>query len=130
MARLGLLLLVLVPALAIACGDDEEEGASTELERACRSFCDAASSAGCPLPNCSAGCSYLDDQFGACTDAYAALFSCAAEGDVECVNGYPQPTGTACLDQSVALGECVQQQPCLEFCAKAEPAGCGGQACL
>jgi hypothetical protein len=129
MRRSCLLLLGLGLTLATACGDDEDE-ASSDFERDCQAFCDAASSAGCGIDNCSAGCSYLEDQLGACVGAYGDLYACGAAGPVECVDGLPQPTTQDCLDESMALAECVQVQPCLDLCATADAAGCGGTPCV
>ena len=130
MRRLCSCLLVLVTVLGAACGSDDEDEASSDFERGCQAFCDAADSAGCGIDNCHSGCSFLEDQLGVCAPVYADLYACAAEGPVECVDGNPQPTSQDCLDQSLALAECVRMQPCLELCQTAEAAGCGGTPCV
>jgi hypothetical protein len=134
--KIGFLtILAIAPVLVLACGDDEdgEDGPAPDLAEACEEYCAAAvDTPGCgeALAGCESACTILADQLGgACEDAYASLYACAADGEFECMDGYPIPSGTECASEAFDLSQCLQEAPCLEFCDAAAAAGCGGAGC-
>lgn len=126
---LAFTLLASVPVLLLACGDDTEDGASSdEFISACEDFCEGylsleCSTTGVTVEQCKSACPYQEQQLGGyCVAEYTAAFECTSLGGFECVNGNAVPKN-ACIAENSALQQCQTTAGCERFCDN------GGDAC-